>query len=502
MSTSSHCGPLFRFSDIPVTTMTSLLEFDSTYFNLWGVFVMLPTTKAKLDKSKTFVKKQNKIVLPPEMNIPGEIISMRFAGVVRGIVRAEKPTFFSHAIIIDAGSSKRIMSLKLSKGTIEFTGATSTISTIETANTLLNHIKQAQENLFFMRDHLDLVYEINQYLEDYGEFPTWQLMAYLRRSSKEELSKREEEKLKLYEEVRKAEFTEEEKLIGYQYEKIINFYIQKYGDYENSDIIHFLTRFAETKNLSLFEGTLKIGKNTPEMTNVLWNLGFPIIQSELAKVMNSPPFLCKYTNANSSFYCTILHYYKKLERTSGKTVLSCHTIRVNRSGHITYSGPSILLMEPVYYAFMKKIIQNIDKIRSTEKTKQLIRIRKSQRVMSIEEWKRMIRNEIQLKDDILNDRVPMATCSALDTSMTPRQLKELSKAQRKAKKNGEFDTGAFSVSVSAANTPRTGLTSGMSTPRFDKEETLSIADSSLNESQSLLQEEDFFNELPVIYSYD
>lgn len=490
--------------------MTSLLEYDSTEFNLWGVFVLLPVTKAKIDMTKVHARKQNKIVLPPELNIPGEIISMRFKGIVRGIKRSENPGFFAHSIIMDIGAKGKTMALKLSKGTMEFTGATSTLMTIETANILLNHIKQAQENILFMRDHLNLVYHINEHISKYGEFPTPNFLLFNKRETvakderrdlpKDSAIEKEKSKEELYELVEKAVFTEEEKLIGYQYEKIINFYMQKYGDYERSDILQFLTQFAEDKTLFLYEGSLKIGKSTSEMTNMLWNLGFPIIQSELASVMNSPPFICKYTNANNSFSVTVLHYYEKIERTTGKKILSPHTIRVNRSGHVTYSGPDRDLMESLYYAFMKKIILNFDRIRSTEKTKQVIRIRKSNRIMSVAEWKRMILNEVQLREEILTGKVPVATQSALDTSLTPKELKEIMRGKRRTKRTERFDPGAYSLSSSQSDLRASTRDDDLISVSESVAE--SVADQSLLDAEEFGEVEEEFESLPPIFDYE
>src|SRR5437870_5834649 len=92
--------PVFNFAMMKPVTMTVIASYDVGELNLAGLFAFLPVTDQCLPAHLNFKKKQGKIRLPPELNRPGEILSMRYNKQVRGIVRSETAKSFSHSIII------------------------------------------------------------------------------------------------------------------------------------------------------------------------------------------------------------------------------------------------------------------------------------------------------------------------------------------------------------------------------------------------------------------
>ncbi len=489
-------GPVYKFEDLACCTMTVIVNYDVEMINLPAIFTLLPVTTKKIPAGMELQKKQNKIVLPPELNIPGEIISMRFNGQTRGIVRSINPKSFSHAIIMDIGSKERIVSLKLSRGIFEFTGITNYETAKTTTNLILGYIAQEQEKIHFLRKNLKLGVAIADYIALLNEFPTYDSLNYFstHKETVEELYKKAEitklldlveykkkelimlnlhyENLLLEnEENRKFlpqyqqhilakidslhntanrcrqtktkihDFLVQQKNIIEQetieFETILSYFKEKYYNTEDINIIPFLISFASSPYLNLYQGTLKVGECCGEMANVLFSLGFPIVQTELARVMNQAPFICKYTNANNSFAVNVQYYYLKTERNTNKYKIASHSIRVNRSGHVTYSGPDLELMKPVYYAFMKKILENFSTLRSPEKLVRKLCLKPAAASITKKEWKTLIRKEEKLRIDILNDVIPNAKTSIFD-SEEQIQLLLSSKIRQKTKKVRNF----------------------------------------------------------------
>jgi hypothetical protein len=200
-------GPLYRFEDLNCCTMTVIVTYDVSTLNLPGIFSIMNVTKEKIPKGMELQKKQNKIVLPPELNIPGEIISMRFNGQTRGIVRSLSKKKFLHAIIIDIGWPGKIVSFKLSRGIIEFTGVTNYETAKNVANLVLSYINSDQEKIMYLRKNILLAKDIAEYILLLNEFPTYDSLQYYLRNKQEIKNRIEEIGInKLLEEMKNDEF--------------------------------------------------------------------------------------------------------------------------------------------------------------------------------------------------------------------------------------------------------------------------------------------------------
>src|SRR5665648_400852 len=91
--------PVFDFDRLKPVTMTVIVSYDVQELNLPALFMFLPVTDQVLPPHLSVQKKQGKIRLPPELNRPGEILSMRYNKQVRGIIRSENAKSFPHLII-------------------------------------------------------------------------------------------------------------------------------------------------------------------------------------------------------------------------------------------------------------------------------------------------------------------------------------------------------------------------------------------------------------------
>jgi len=370
---SSPGPPIFDFDRLVPVTMTVIISYDVQELNLPAIFALLPTTDQTLPGYLAFQRKQGKIRLPPELNRPGEILSMRYDFKVRGIVRSENAKSFSHSIIIDIGTSERIVSVKLSRSTLELTGPTSYDVAREAAEAVLNHVRICQENLMFIREHSSDARKIRN-----------QLVANTNN-------------IKVENDIEK---------------RILAFFQQQIRGYAAENIADFLD-FLLSFNRDLYVGTLKLGDLNCEMANILFNLGYPVNQVAFANVMNTPPFECRYNNAKNASSVVVWYWYTKRERSSGTPKQAKHTIRVNKSGHVKYSGPGLEAMKPVYYAFMQKVLTNQEAIQSVEKCRQQLQINAKSKRITIEEWRKLLRKEEEFRQKVIQgDGIPIAVESS------------------------------------------------------------------------------------------
>lgn len=359
--------PIFDFDRLKPVTMTIIVSYNVVELNLPAIFTFLPVTEQVLPRHLNIQKKQGKIRLPPELNRPGEILSMRYDKQARGIIRSETARSFSHSIIIDLGTSERIISVKFSR-TLEFTGPTSIDIAKEAAESLLSMTKQCQDDLNFIRAHRDRALVLKDEFIIDSNF--------------------------------KKSFDETDKRIWEIFRK------QTRG-YPNDKIDMFLS-FMIDFNRNLYTGTLELGEFECEMANILFNLGYPIDQVPFAQIMNQAPFRCNFNNYKSASAVVVYYDYIKYDRNTGQPKSAKHTIRVNRSGHVRHSGPNLESMKEVYHAFMQRVLQHYDKIQSIETSKQFLRIVGPARSISISEWRMFIKNEEELRNKILRGDVPIA----------------------------------------------------------------------------------------------
>jgi len=360
--------PIYDFDNLKPVTMTIIATYDVEEINLPAIFIFLPVTNAQLSSYLNFQRKQGKIRLPPELNIPGEILSMRYDGQVRGIVRSEKAGSFSHSIIIDMGTSERIISMKLSSK-IEFTGPTSIGIAREAAVYLLQKLRACQDDLDFLRSHRELCVELKE--------------AYLKNSVDDSMCDPTQARiLKIF----------REKTEGYA-ENMVD------------DFLNFLIHFDRR----LYMGTLELNEFKCEMANIQFNLGYPINQLAFVEIMNTSPFRSVFNNYKSASAVVVYYDYTKYDRLTGKPKAAKHTIRVNQSGHVRHSGPNLETMKGVYYAFMQKVITHYHEIQSVEAKKKQIKITVPGRNLSILEWRTLLKDEEELRQKVLNGEVPIAT---------------------------------------------------------------------------------------------
>lgn len=352
---------IFDFDKLKPCTMTVIVKYDVKDINLNALFILLPVTKEKVndgDSGDFLGKKGGKIIFPQYMNKPGEILSMRWNHQVRGIMRSSKINKFPNSIVMDIGTSGRVISAKLSK-TIELCGPTSEESIKEVLKYLLGHIQETGKDIEFLKENrAEALFLKEEYLK--GR--------------------------------RALDDGPQSKIL-----KIMEKYSQGYDALSLPSFLNFLLSLD-----FLYTGTLKVEEYFYEMTNILFNFGFPINQMEMARIMNSYPFVCNHTNMKSSNSVRIRYLYYKMNRNTGSQKLAIHTIKVNKSGHIKYSGPSLSQMRPIYYLFIERVLANYESICLYEPYKYSLPKFSSPRVYTREEWLAILREEDELRKRILD----------------------------------------------------------------------------------------------------
>ncbi|MEM3857925.1 MAG: hypothetical protein QW478_00820 [Candidatus Micrarchaeaceae archaeon] len=358
---NSHT-PIYDFDNLKPILMTLIIEYDVDNLNLPALYVLIPATKLKIHNN-SFIKKQGKIQFPRELNIPGEILSMRYMNNTKGIIRSKKPTCFPNAIIFDIGSTDRIISAELSK-TIELRSVRTYEVAYEVFGYLVYYMKKCNNNIKLIIDNKSRAKEIADNIYNIN------------------VNKLNKTDKKIY--------------------KFMLMQINQYNSYEQKRLI---LNLILSLNRELFTGSLKMLKISSHMVNINFSLGYAINKVEFAKIMNEFPFICKFTNASNQSSIKVKFPYYKYDKNKKQNKIAYHTLRVNKSGHVCYSGPDLETMKLVYYSFMKRVIMNEEKIASKEHHKQIIKLQGKYEVISLDEFKQFIREQNELKEKLINGKI-------------------------------------------------------------------------------------------------
>lgn len=312
-----------KFSDLNITTMTVVLQL-SQHVNLDTVFPLFEITRVDLPPSKRKVKKSKL----PFCDKPGAILSVRYNGVTRGIIRSGS---FLNSITVDISISRdKNISIKLSKNKIQMCGATSNEMIYIAANHLINHLSNIQSTLELLREDR----------EKSREMVDW-----------------------VVENTRGESFLYEERLLT----GIVP--PPQYPEHFNPTIMDFLYVQAENfishddYQLQLnwiltledaISGPLEIVNLNKVMVNYNFHLGFNINRKNLADGMNGLyGFHARFDNS-VDHSVTIELPYEPEEDSSGvrkKKKVFRHIFLVYKSGLVTQSGPNEILMEEAYNMF-------------------------------------------------------------------------------------------------------------------------------------------------------
>jgi hypothetical protein len=341
---------IIPFENLKITIITLVVELSDNV-NIKEAFLMLPITKIDIGT----IKDTNKCKIP-HCSIPGSILSMRFKGNVRGIIKNTLDPF-KNAVTLDISTIKKNISLKLSANCIQMCGASSKDDGIEAANHIIEHLNKIQI----------LIEKIKN--TDITEMVNW-----VKINSKGQDIMRNI--------VNKKQFTNISLLINKNFTdnlikipndipsnfdlEIAKFFISFIEDFVyHSDFCHkidFISKVDSVINTKLFL------KNIDEvMVNYNYSIGFKVNRTKLNNFIDGKyGFISRYNNALANSVTIELPYDNpnRAHIKRRKNKVPHHTFLVYRSGSITQSGPGGKIMRDAYYLFMNTINEFLELLKS------------------------------------------------------------------------------------------------------------------------------------------
>ena len=152
---------IIDFEHLKVTTMTVIVKLKGNVI-IENVFPLLDITRLDLPKTRRRTKKF-KI---PFCNKPGAILSAKFKNITRGIVKSKSKRSFLNSITLDICTSKKNINAKLSGEIIQMCGPDSEELALETANHIIDHLLDIQEELDYINEDPEIRDSSIQWLID------------------------------------------------------------------------------------------------------------------------------------------------------------------------------------------------------------------------------------------------------------------------------------------------------------------------------------------------
>lgn len=342
------------YEELKVTTMTLVMSLSNAV-NIELAFFLLPITRMDLG----FVRETVKCKLP-HCSIPGSILSMRYCGNIRGLIRSNaKP--FKNAVTIDISTSSKNISLKLSTYSIQMCGASSKEDGIEAAYHVMNHLKYAQ--YLITKIHNNLITAVKTFdwvktITKGSEIRKPYMETITGRSGNSDNNKT----LTL----NVTKYNVDNEIIKPVIEiptdvdaELVSFLLPMCDDFiYYSDFCAKLDYILNAQKL--IDEPLEIEHIDEAMVNYNYSLNFEVDRERLNQYIDGKnDFISRYNNALATSV-TIELSYEPLTNTGikrRKNKIPHHTFLVYRSGSVTQSGPGGELMKQAYYLFMCTIME-------------------------------------------------------------------------------------------------------------------------------------------------
>lgn len=379
---------------LKVTTMTLIFQLDCK-IDLNKIFFLIPITKIPYE----LVSKARIRYKIPHYEKPGSILSMRYRGMTRGILRSTSGKHFKNSITLDLSLKDKNVNIKLcnsktrqSGSKMQMCGAKSLDQGMEGAKEVLKKIDHIQNILDRMESNPTLkqkcIEHLHRAMEETSD-PLWKyqpsttttipanvlgaiqdelqwklgnlpatkhdfdqlVKGYMERFPEvKSLPAWLRESLVILRNLNYIEPTEEEKKeLDMEY---VNLFLQEFEE------IHSLDKFKEKVSFienvgKLYDGNLNISEVSKAMVNFNYSLGGPIDRFELMKHFNGKGNFYSHFDNSTEHYVTIeLPYKVKDPARKKKSKKPCHTFLVYQSGLVTQSGPDEEMMKEAYLEFM------------------------------------------------------------------------------------------------------------------------------------------------------
>ena len=338
------------FEKLNITIITLVVELNASV-NIKEAFLLLPITKINIDSMKDITK--CKI---PHCPIPGAILSMRFRGNVRGIIKNTLNPF-KNAVTLDISTKKKNISLKLSANCIQMCGASSRDDGVEAATHILNHLKKIQKIIDKIKQSniIDLIdwlktntkgREIARNVVNNQKFDNITLS----------ISKKFIDNIIIKPENKPEDLPEDFD------NEILNFLLPFIDDFVyHSDFCAKLDFISKID--TIVDDNIQLKNIDEAMVNYNYSIGFEVNRTKLNNFIDGKyGFISRYNNALANSVTIELPYENanKAHIKRRKNKVPHHTFLVYRSGSVTQSGPGGIIMSEAYYLFMKTIAEFLD----------------------------------------------------------------------------------------------------------------------------------------------
>lgn len=361
METSTDANLYPPFEDCRLTTMTLVFILEGSV-ELEPAFSLLPITRIDFAPPK----RQKKKFELPHCSIPGAILSIRYSGETRGIVRSTNGGYFKNSITIDLSTTTKNVSTKLSQTKIQMCGASSEEQGQEGAQYLINHLLVLQEEIDYIKANPDKARETLNWLVEKTKGrqvsrPVYQTITKTVTNEKgEEVYVDEKVFVRNERDFRIMVPTD---LTEAPNERIANFLIRQHTDF---DYHSFLS--AEMEWIlglkKIISQPLKIKKVIKAMVNYNYNLGFTVDRYTLyVQMLDRNGFISSYDNCIEHCVTIKLPYQPDPDEDMvRRKKVPCHCFLVYKSGVVTQTGPGGEKMKEAYNLFWKSILEIKDRI--------------------------------------------------------------------------------------------------------------------------------------------
>lgn len=360
------------FKDCRLTTMTLVVLLEGSV-SLDEAFALLPVTRLNIVQPK----RQKKKVELPHCDKPGAILSMRYRGDTRGIIRSTSSNFFKNSITIDLSTKSKNVSIKLSQTKIQMCGASSEEVGREGAQHLIDHLLEIQNTLEYMKLNPDKTAETKDWLiasckGDNVERPMYKNVKRIAKQG-DELHHWEEQ---VFSHMEKDFALILPDINQAPDKRIAELLLRQQGDFEfHSFYLSEIDWILNVKQIAT--NNLSIKKIVKAMVNYNYNLGFIVDRGALHDLMiDRKGFISSYDNCVE--HCVKIKLPYVNERDEGsirrKSKVPCHCFLIYKSGVVTQTGPGDEKMEQAYNLFRgciesikSKIILNQDQVIDSKK---------------------------------------------------------------------------------------------------------------------------------------
>ena len=387
------------FDEHKVTTMTIIMPLKGEV-DLNKIFPLLEITRIELKPTR----RQTKKFKIPFCGLPGAILSARYKGCIRGIIKSTQTRCFLNAITIDISTEEKNVNIKLSKSKIQMCGATSVGLARKAANYVIAKLYGIQDELDYINSHSDEADAVCNWLKlvckgvglDQDGNPIQQSWSDFRVENGNQVSEKEPQETDQPQEKEPQPQQKEpdqpqdvqqetaqpqpqqftfDPSFSYQtqtpsaYELKTIKTIEEIPEHLDQRIALFLIKLSSdfaiyedychqlewVRSLNkVIEKPLEILDIVKVMVNFNYDLGFFVNRLALAERINGVNgFTALYKNTADHNVTIELPYtvpdgMKIIRR---KDRVPCHTFLVYRSGLVTQSGPNEELMRPAYNLF-------------------------------------------------------------------------------------------------------------------------------------------------------